>query len=1253
MRFSPELGNKINLYSRLFCFSILLFITNDKISAQGGCPSAFPIYNAPNQNLMNGVLDPNFTGVPGFVGCFNFLDKPTNWYQIEDVTYGSQIRIDLNWSAGNIQVAAYTGTCNNLIPVQCQILKPWPGINRGPESSLFLESLNNGDYYIQIGYPDGRTDPYELVVNYEVGTPSCSTLNSDISASYTSMNSPLEGPFKAGEIVNFCAQIQWDTRGTNCQWLHGVTPILGAGWDPTFYINNGPPLTSTSSGQFSWYPDYYLTYNYDGQYYNAGDFVPAGWYVTGTPGSNNCNIQEPQCSWGISQPCNSFSYHTLCFDLKVRDDIDCNLSTAAADLSVGVFTFGDGETGGWPQQGCDEDGAFIKNFGAECCEQLGVFIPDKTIDVCGGVTTVIDLEEILINANVQFPQLYSFVYQTQFSTAQINFSDCFENCGREIIIDPFSDLQDYGWMKFRVSVLDAENCYVGEFDYRVNIYQPDYINPEITPSSNNYYICENNLPLTLTASVENPCDSPFDFYWTGPDGFTSDQMQISVSVPGDYEFHTINILGVGRISDYTLRTTAAQNISFNIPDQICPSIYLQNVLDADPPNGSWSGPSVQGSLLYAPDPGIYTVTYNVVGSAGCTLEASFDIEVVLDPDVSVEFPDYVCISDQLQDVLIPSPAGGTFDPSPILEGDQVLATQAGAYPITYRYGDVGGICNGSFTFTLNVEDEPNVVLSMAVSEICQSSIPADIISADPAGGTFLTTNVDGDGNFIPENLGVNTIEYSYTNPVTGCSGTALIDIIVVEGDPIAIDDPGIVCTFSSIQLMANPAGGTWSGIDVTSAGTFTPQIGDDYLITYTYENADGCISAETVEIEVTNGTAIAVDFPEVVCNNAGPQPIIAIPAGGTFDNFINAQNEFIPDTPGTYDITYTYVNTQGCESFYSFSIEVEEFLVPQIIYPQDAVCLSQSTTYSLLADAPGGLFSGSSVTPSGEFAPIVEGVNQITYGPGPDNECLASINFDIEVIQDLNVLVSHPEVLCRRPLPYDVLAPNIPGGTWTGPITADGRFQAFTIGNNEVTYEVEDPDTGCFGTYTFEIEVVQTSDLPTPQLITPVIDDFCIYEIIELCIDPVPGATDYRWDSNFGIIEYASPNHLCIRIAWNALVQDEICITPSGDCGNSTNPLCIPVTVVDNSNCVIIATGIANSEAQQYTVFPNPTIDNVEIKSNQQLHSVSLINTLGEIIFTKDKINSKRFLLELDKATPGIYFVLINGERMERILLTK
>lgn len=197
--------------------------------------------------------------------------------------------------------------------------------------------------------------------------------NADVrlAAQFTSMNSPLGGPYQPGESVTFCLNID-DFQKTNCNWLHGIVPSFGNGWDESSFNNQGRPVNISQTlsphvnGNWAWYPDNWVTYKSSSasKDLSPGDKVGAGWFFLNFS-QPSINPFDPNFTFGDDATCNENNNQwEVCFSLIAKEIIVCE---GFSDCSVTMTTFGDGETGGRTGAGCNEDEPITFEAELDCC----------------------------------------------------------------------------------------------------------------------------------------------------------------------------------------------------------------------------------------------------------------------------------------------------------------------------------------------------------------------------------------------------------------------------------------------------------------------------------------------------------------------------------------------------------------------------------------------------------------------------------------------------------------------------------------------------------------------------------------------------------------------------------------------------------------------------------------------------------------------------------------------------------------------
>ena len=169
---------------------------------------------------------------------------------------------------------------------------------------------------------------------------------------------PVNGTYQAGQTITFCYTIDYYNH-VSTNWLLGVVPQFGSGWDISTLASSGAPTTSDTA----WIWTSNVTSSSTGL--NVPDF---GWYYDtygdGDPGNN------------YGEPGNG--PYTFCWQITTLPTGSC---AEGADLTVSVDNYADGELGSWSNVACQADTSFTFNASSTCCpEPTAVF----TNETCAG-----------------------------------------------------------------------------------------------------------------------------------------------------------------------------------------------------------------------------------------------------------------------------------------------------------------------------------------------------------------------------------------------------------------------------------------------------------------------------------------------------------------------------------------------------------------------------------------------------------------------------------------------------------------------------------------------------------------------------------------------------------------------------------------------------------------------------------------------------------------------------------------------------
>lgn len=328
---------------------------------------------------------------------------PTVWYEV--ITGDNATLMNIQVNSNDIESPAITlfqslSDCNDLvqIPLTHANLPCVVGSN-GVTEALGTDVGANSRYYIAVTSQNNDGGSFSLCVN-TISLSSLCVSDRDIEIIARSFGGDLSGPFQPGETLSICMNVNSYTAvGNGCQWFQGLVPVFGNGWDPASFDQNSQPLNTTLNGTpigemgnglygastWDWFTD--VDYHYSNETHQVGDFdgngtldmcntlydpdcpnlggldgaccgpcwgaplgtiLPPGWFAYGNNGS--CSTPGPpiRVDWGDGNTCGGgMGPWSFCFDLVVRSFPDCTEDNTTSDLSIGYFTFADGETGSW------------------------------------------------------------------------------------------------------------------------------------------------------------------------------------------------------------------------------------------------------------------------------------------------------------------------------------------------------------------------------------------------------------------------------------------------------------------------------------------------------------------------------------------------------------------------------------------------------------------------------------------------------------------------------------------------------------------------------------------------------------------------------------------------------------------------------------------------------------------------------------------------------------------------------------------
>ncbi len=330
------------------------------LPAPAACPNGVGAWANFNTTNICATAENPYTTLSGCQPSGNMASPATDvWY-----------RFTITGPTLNIQIAGmqtpniglYAGNnCNNLTGRGC-------AIGGGGILNTSFGGLAPGTYYLQVSGGNLNDQcAFTLSLQNNFDCQGCV-----IQSSFTAVPPPTNGTYTAGQTVTFCYTVT-NYNQTSINWLHGIVPSFGAGWDMSTLVTN-PPVSCSGQGTWSWY-------NTNVTSTSTGNVTGPGFYFESALGNvGGVTDGNPGNNFGDNNP-NNLCDWTFCWTITTLPPSAC---IQGASLNITVDTYGDGESGSWTSLACTGDP--VADFFATltCCVPPSVAVTDP---LCFGQNT--------------------------------------------------------------------------------------------------------------------------------------------------------------------------------------------------------------------------------------------------------------------------------------------------------------------------------------------------------------------------------------------------------------------------------------------------------------------------------------------------------------------------------------------------------------------------------------------------------------------------------------------------------------------------------------------------------------------------------------------------------------------------------------------------------------------------------------------------------------------------------------------------
>ena len=580
---------------------------------------------------------------------------------------------------------------------------------------------------------------------------------------------------------------------------------------------------------------------------------------------------------------------------------------------------------------------------------------------------------------------------------------------------------------------------------------------------------------------------------------------------------------------------------------------------------------------------ITTTTYTFTPTAGqCVTTSSVTVTITINPLLT---PTFTGITTEYC-------AGATIPALPTTSNNGITGTWTPSInnttTTTYTFTPTVGQCVTTSPVTVTITINP--LLTPTFTGIVTGYCAGANISALPT-----TSNNGITGTWSPPINNTTTTTYTFIPTAGQCATTAQITITV---------NPLLMPTFTGI-VTEYCAGATIPALPTTSnngiTGTWAPSINNTTTTTYTFTPTVGqCVNTTPITITITINPLLTPTFIGIVTGYCAGTNIPALPT--TSNNGITGT--WSPPINNTTTTTYTFTPTTGqCVAITPITVTIT---INPLLTPIFTGIVTEYCAGAVIPALP--ITSNNGIT--GTWAPSINNTATTTYTFTPTaGQCVTTSPITITIT--VNPLLTPTFIGITTEYCSGATIPPLPTTSSNG---ISGSW-APSINNTATT------------TYTFTPTAGQCV---TPPAIT-----------ITITINPnvTPEfsgiITEYPAGANIPLLPLLSDND--ISGTWSPPINNTATTTYTftpiaGQCVTTT-----PVTIT-----ITITVGIDDVLSNQLKIFPNPTNDELFIKSDLLIKKVEIYSIIGNLLISENNSKDK---ISVSTLPAGIYFLKVYTDK--------
>ncbi|MBS1634578.1 MAG: T9SS type A sorting domain-containing protein, partial [Bacteroidetes bacterium] len=488
-----------------------------------------------------------------------------------------------------------------------------------------------------------------------------------------------------------------------------------------------------------------------------------------------------------------------------------------------------------------------------------------------------------------------------------------------------------------------------------------------------------------------------------------------------------------------------------------------------------------------------------------------------------------------------------------------------------------------------------------------------------SGATSYTWNTAATGANLVVSPSATTI-YTVTGAsALGCTNTATTSV-VVNALPSVSATSATVCAGNTATLTVTGANTyTWSTGATGTNLVVSPSANTVYTVTGS--SASACNASATATVSV-NALPLVSANSVTICT-AGTATLTASGAS-TYSWSTGDMTAFAVVNPSSSTV-YTVTGTDGAGCSASVTASVNIAGPPSVSVASATICAGATATLTATGAATYTWNTGATganliVTPTANTDYTVTGTS--AFG------CVNTATATVFVSSAPGITVNSATVCAGSTV--TLTASGVTSYTWN---TGANTSSISVTPTATTIYTVNGNLTGCpvgaSSTATVLVNNLPTvSAMASPSLI-------CVGQTVNLTASG--SAVNYTWSSgSASSTETVSPTATTVYTVTGT------------DANNCSQQAVVTVTV---STCTDVQNMLAAGIIQ---VYPNPASNEVNVESNSEIQSVTIMDALGKLEYQSEQVNSNQLRINIENYRAGIYFVIVrSGEHIRKFRLVK